>query len=83
MEATTELQHVGGYWKFHQGERKYTSPAIEAESFPSSCFSSGWNSAYHGSAALRRAKITQRLYVEVIVGYDPSLMNPAHWQDSI
>jgi hypothetical protein len=53
MEATTELQHVGGHWKFHQGERKYTSPALEAESFPSGYFSSGWDFAYHGSAALR------------------------------
>ncbi len=79
MEATAELQHVGRYWKFHKGERKYTPPAVEAESFPSGYLSSGWNFAYHGSAALRWSKISQRLHVEIVVGCDPSLMNPAYW----
>jgi hypothetical protein len=81
MEATTKLQHVGGYWQLHKGERKYTSPAVEAESFPSGYFSSGWDFAYYGSAAVIWPKISQRLFVEVVLGRHPSLMNSAHWQD--
>jgi hypothetical protein len=81
VEATTELQHVGWYWELHKGERKYTSPAVEAESFPSGYFSSGRDFAYYGSAAVRWPKISQRLYVEVVLGRHPSLINSAHWQN--
>lgn len=81
METTTELQHVGWYWKLHKGERKHTSPAVEAESFPSGYFSSGWDFAYYGSAAVRSPKISQRLYIEIVLGRHTSLMNSPQWQD--
>jgi hypothetical protein len=81
MEATTELQHVGGYWKLHQGERSYLSPAAFAETFPSGYFGARWNSAYYGSAALQWSKISQKLHVEVVLGIYPYLMNSAHWQN--
>jgi hypothetical protein len=83
MEATTELQHVGGNRQLHKGERKYLSPAVDAENFPSGCFSAGWDSTYYGSAAIRWPEVSQNLYVEVVLGINPCLMNSAHWQDHI
>ena len=80
MEATTELQHVGWHWKFYKGERKHTSPATEVESIPSGYFGSGWYFTYYGSADIRWSEVSQRLYVEVLLGHHSSLMNYAHWQ---
>ena len=81
MEATTELQHVGWHWKFHKGERKHTSPAVEVESIPSGYFGSGWDFTYYGSAAVRWPEASQRLYVEVLLGRHSSLVKYAHWQN--
>lgn len=75
METVAQLQHVGGNWQFHKGERLLLCPAVEAEDHSQGGISAGRDSSHDGSTTIVWSEEVKITNVKVVLGSLQSLLS--------